>query len=113
MSLEALLADLKKEYLAGLPARMSEIDGYWKSGRPEKLQDEFHKLKGTGKTYGVADLSLIGEIGERICRDRPNQVPHAMPLLLALITAVHHAATHHETFDLPKDPRFSDLQKLI
>lgn len=113
MSLEALLADLKKEYLAALPTRIIDLREQLNRADFDTLQDSFHRLKGSGKTYGVPDLSKLGELGEKICRDRRENIAAAIPLLLDLITHVGNAATAQDSFDVSQDPRFSNLQKLI
>ncbi|MDE2021058.1 MAG: Hpt domain-containing protein [Patescibacteria group bacterium] len=113
MSLDALLADLKKEYVAGLPARLGEMRTHFAAQDFDQLQDAFHRLKGTGRTYGLPDISTVAECGEVICRDHRENISKAIPLLLDLLAAIHQSATIHVSFDLSRDPRFSDLQKLV
>lgn len=113
MNLEAVLAELKKEYVASLPLRMDDIRYHWKGSDFDTLKDDFHRLKGTGKTYGLPELSHIGEIGELICRDKFENIPTAMPLLIELIAAVHQSAVIQQSFDVTLDPRFSQLKKLM
>ncbi len=58
---EQLLATLKKEYLDTIPQKIAEIESYLTKKDVESLLNVFHKLKGSGKTYGVDDISVIGQ----------------------------------------------------
>jgi HPt (histidine-containing phosphotransfer) domain-containing protein len=112
LSLEQILADLKREYLAGIPSRVATIREHLSLGDAAVLEEDFHKIKGTGMTYGVPELSKIGELGETICRDRQQQITLAVPVLLDLISSIHESRSRQQTFDLTADPRFSDLDDL-
>src|ERR1700744_3615957 len=113
MSLEQILADLKKEYLDSLPSRLKGIRKHLHDGAIDVLEDEFHKLKGTGRTYGIPEITDVGEITEHICGDARQHVPTAVPIALDLLTDIHEARLRKETFDVQADPRFSELRKLI
>ncbi len=110
MSLEALLAELRKEYLSQLPVRIQTIQAH--NSRPKELEDDFHKLKGTGKTYGIPEISILAEVGEIICRDQKHNIAEALPLLIALLADIHTQRLRQEPFDVTSDPRFSKLQTL-
>src|SRR5438270_2952319 len=112
MSLDKILADLKKEYLDGLPTRLAGIRQHLRDGALDVLEDEFHKLKGTGRTYGIPEISDVGEITEHICGDARQHVRTAVPLALDLLSDIHEARIRQETFDVKADPRFSELHKL-
>lgn len=58
---EDLLKALKKEYVDSLPKKIQEIQTFLKEKDINSLKNAFHKLKGSGKTYGVDDISLIGQ----------------------------------------------------
>ncbi len=113
MTLDELLADLKKEYLASLPLRIDNIRKHSDERDAETLKDDFHKLKGTGKTYGFPELSKLGEIGESICRNREQNVAKAVPILLDLLSEIHRKAIDEESIDLKADPRFSELKTYL
>ena len=50
MSLDDVLAELRKTYLEALPARAALIEKLLTEGRYAEVETEFHKLKGTGKS---------------------------------------------------------------
>lgn len=111
MSMEQLLADLRKEYLDGLPARLAGIRQHLTEGSIETLEDDFHKLKGTGRTYGIPEISDVGELAESICGIARHHVTAAVPIAIELLSDIHKARSREETFDVQADPRFSKLRK--
>lgn len=112
MSMDQLLADLRKEYLDSLPTRLAGIRQHLNDGAIETLEDDFHKLKGTGRTYGIPEISDVGELAESICGIARHHVTAAVPLAIELLTDIHKARSRQETFDVQADPRFSTLRKL-
>lgn len=60
-SLEQMMAELKLEYLQGMTSRIEKIRASLLALNLAELINEFHKLKGTGKTYGFLHLTEIGE----------------------------------------------------
>lgn len=60
MSTEELLKTLRKEYIDTLPAKIKEIETYLAKNDIENLLIVFHKLKGSGKTYGFDQISVLG-----------------------------------------------------
>lgn len=113
MNLDQILAQLRKEYLDSLPTRLAGIRQHFHDGAFDVLEDEFHKLKGTGRTYGIPEITDVGEITEHICGDARQHVGTAIPIALELLSEIHEARIRQETFDVKADPRFSELRKLI
>ncbi|MBT4763020.1 MAG: Hpt domain-containing protein [Bdellovibrionaceae bacterium] len=62
-----MLDELKKEYLADLPKKIEQLENLMLDANLEIIEDEFHKLKGTGKTYGVPEVTDICAIAEESC----------------------------------------------
>ena len=111
-SLNDVLAELKKTYLAGLPARIELISQLSDSGRLAEVETEFHKLKGTGKTYGLAEVSRIGELAEKLCEQGAEKARMAVPLALELLRHFHTAKVGNLPFELDAQPQFQTLSKL-
>lgn len=71
-----VLKELRAEYLIVLPERLAliqELTEFILSGAPEApgktihdLNREYHKLKGTGRTYGFPDVSTLCEKLEQL-----------------------------------------------
>jgi HPt (histidine-containing phosphotransfer) domain-containing protein len=62
-----MMAELKTEYLIELPDKINYIETLLEQTNQVELENEFHKLKGTGKTYGVPEVTDICEIAEEAC----------------------------------------------
>jgi HPt (histidine-containing phosphotransfer) domain-containing protein len=113
VKLENILEELKRDYVASLPSRVETMSGLLKAGNAALLKDDFHKLKGSGKTYGVPEVSSVAELGESICRDKQSEMGFAIPVLLQLLTEIHQKQSRQESFDVGRDPRFSQLKQLV
>ncbi len=105
MSIQDLLAELQKNYLASMPDKMKTIETLMKAGKTDLLRTEFHKLKGTGRTYGLPEISQLGAAVERLCEiDRP-VLSQAVPLALTLMERSRAARVKGltPTFDIDTD----------
>lgn len=59
--LDQVLAELKAEYLAKLPKKLQLLESLTTAGDFAGLEQEYHNLKGTGKTYGFPEISSLSE----------------------------------------------------
>ena len=112
-SLEDLLSELRKEYVATIPAKVRLIDHLWSLREMTDLETEYHKLKGTGRTYGLGEITQIGEAVERLCEKAPHHLGQAVPLSLALLQRVQAAREHGKALDLEKDADFQTIVALV
>jgi len=55
------LTPVIKIYVAGLDKKITEIKNYIEKNDKEAIINFGHKLKGSGKSYGFAELSDIGK----------------------------------------------------
>ena len=85
MSLEQLLAELRESYVASLPQKIEKIEQLWSARELKLLETEYHKLKGTGRTYGLPEISQLGGVMEQICETAPELLTNAVPLSLQLL----------------------------
>jgi HPt (histidine-containing phosphotransfer) domain-containing protein len=58
-SYKDMMADLRKDYIASLQERMNLVREALNSLDWPALYTQFHKLKGTGKTYGCPEISYV------------------------------------------------------
>ena len=110
MSMDELLLKLKKEYLAEMPEKISELNKLYQEKNISELRNAFHKLKGSGKTYGVAPASLVGKSMEMICSEQPDLLSDELfQQAITLLEAIgkNEIVSEEETL---KDPRFKALQ---
>lgn len=113
MSLHNLLAELQKEYLESLPAKITAINDLIKKGEMELVETEFHKLKGTGRTYGVPEISRVGELGERACWIPDSKRDAAIFQALQLLERVHQTRAKGKDYLIEDDDTCKSLSKLI
>lgn len=64
---QELLKQLRTDYLTALPAKFVVIGAQISAGDIVELRESFHKLKGTGKTYGVPEVSEVSAEAEEAC----------------------------------------------
>ena len=73
--------ELRREYLAEAPARLSEMRkdlAAWAAGEPDaanSLKVRFHRLAGSGGSYGFPDISQLARTTERWIGANPNPDP--------------------------------------
>ena len=64
-SLDDLLGNLKQKYIEDLPVKIKCLNQSLQDEDQEKLVEIFHKLKGTGKTYGISQVTDVCHLGEQ------------------------------------------------
>lgn len=84
MSVPDFFLKLKKEYVQKLKQYIDEIRENLSSNQFSSITDRFHKLKGSGKTYGMVEVSEIGAVMEEICRKIPSKEKQKSSVLLSL-----------------------------
>ncbi|MCB9025483.1 MAG: Hpt domain-containing protein [Bdellovibrionaceae bacterium] len=110
MNMDELLLKLKKDYISDIPVKITELNQLYKTNNVLELKDAFHKLKGSGKTYGVAPVSLLGKEMERICGENPQVLTAQLfSQALSLLDSIAKEQLTSEEQTL-KDPRFQILK---
>lgn len=112
MNFTLLMEQLRQEYVHELPQKIEAIAQNLGHHNHLVVQEDFHKLKGTGKTYGIPEISELAEVVERICIHHPESIESAVPEALMLLREIHRRRTAAEPFDIGVDQRFSMLKRL-
>ncbi len=113
MNMQKVLAKLKKEYLSDLPQKIKDIEMSYKNHDIEELKSAFHKLKGSGTTYGVESISNLSRILEDTCIKHPNKIDqNIIDLTLSLMSDIG-AEKIQSPIDLNEDPRFQNLIHIL
>lgn len=125
MSLDDILKDLQKNYLKGLTQKVALLELLWRQNDLNGIKTEYHKLKGTGRTYGLPEITQLGESMERICEHTPKNLDKALPLSLTLLRRVQEKRQSNieslvsnsplvpvQDHSLENDPDFIVLQSL-
>ena len=113
MSFEDVLKGLQRDYLAQLPDKIVVIRGQIQIGSASELRNSFHKLKGTGKTYGLPEVSELAAAVESICQNSPKEAQRVAQQALLILEDIHSARSADLQFSLSNDPRFLQIHKLL
>lgn len=105
-SIQDILAELRVSYIAAMPDKITAINALWKSNELKLLKTEFHKLKGTGRTYGLPEITQVGEAMERLCEGPLDVLNQTVPLSLRLLERIRTQRTNGEIPDLDKEGDF-------
>jgi diguanylate cyclase (GGDEF)-like protein len=87
----AIYAELRREYLQEAPARLTDLrkdaDAF-RGGEPDaaaSLATRFHRLAGSGGSYGFEEISRIARAAERWLRGDPAPTPADAPRIDAML----------------------------
>ncbi len=111
MSLNDLMDELRAEYIQSFPQKIADITTYFQQKDLDNLINSFHKIKGSGKTYGIPEMSELGEHFERLLKE---QKEAALPLVskaILLIQRIHAKRLTHQEHILSSDPDYTSLPK--
>ena len=94
--------------------KIALIDSLLKINDLAKLETEYHKLKGTGRTYGLPEFTQLGATLERICELDPSSLKVAVPLSLSLMSRMRDARVQDGScLNLDTEPDFQVLLKMV
>ncbi len=107
--MDDLLKELQTEYVESLPEKISEIESFLFNKDKENLINAFHKLKGSGKTYGVDEVTILGEFFESWMRDKIEAaIPH-VPKSIELLKKIYEARMKATPYSIDQDSDFKSL----
>lgn len=112
MSLEDMLKSLQRDYVAGLPGKIDLIRGQIRAESATGLRECFHKLKGTGRTYGLPEISELAEVVERICSASPKDAVPAAGHAILILQDIFSSRNAEISYNLHSDPRFEQIRRL-
>lgn len=119
-----MMAELRTEYVASMPEKIIEIkklsgvgDAAGVSASPvtnsacdaAALREIFHKLKGSGKTYGLPEVSELFEVCEKLCLNKPQLAQQTAILALELFSAIYEARKTGQPYTVADKPAFKKL----
>jgi HPt (histidine-containing phosphotransfer) domain-containing protein len=111
--MEDILKELQQEYIQSIPSKMTEIQNFLQAKDIENLINSFHKIKGSGKTYGLEEMSVLGQFFEHWMRDQQEKVLPYVPKAIEFLNKVYTSRQKNTPFPLADDPEFIKLQSLI
>jgi HPt (histidine-containing phosphotransfer) domain-containing protein len=113
VNFDELLKTLHQDYLSSLPKKIVSIREQIQAGNPSDLRESFHKLKGTGRTYGMPEVSELSAVVEEVCSDYPQNAVTAAGHALGILQDIHAARVSGKHHDVEADPRFALIRKLL
>ncbi len=111
--MEELLKKLQLNYLSDLPNKINELRELIKEGCTPEIADFFHKLKGSGKTYGVPELSELGACCEKLSKMTPAPNEEVFQAAVDILDDIHYCRANNETYVIVADKRFQYLNSLL
>jgi HPt (histidine-containing phosphotransfer) domain-containing protein len=112
MSMEDLLKELQFEYIQSIPEKINEIKNSFEKKNLPALINSFHKLKGSGKTYGLDEVSTLGQFFENWLRDKGEK---ALPFVLnsiEILNRIYRSRGEGKPYSLESDPEYLKLNSL-
>jgi HPt (histidine-containing phosphotransfer) domain-containing protein len=114
VSFEDLLKSLQLDYLNALPAKISLITSQIDSGDVAEIRESFHKLKGTGRTYGMPEVSELSAAVEKLClQGSAENALGAARHAVTVLSAIHASRLRNEEHPLAQDGSYLEIQKLL
>ena len=113
MSLEAVMEELKKDYIESLSTKKTDIEERFASQDIQGLREVFHKLKGTGATYGVPEISLLGGVVEKLCDKSSSDLTWVIPEIIVLLQKIQACHRQKQQFDIEAYSAFKKIRSLV
>ncbi len=108
--LNDLFIELKQEYLESFDEKIESIKTFWFRRDMKNLKNEFHKIKGTGTTYGVHEATAIAEILEDLCDTKSPKLGLSIMIFIEILRHIRFQHEHKSNLDLNSQKCFIALQ---
>lgn len=102
-ALSQVLAELKEDYLRVFPEKIRRLHTLTEQRDWDGLEIEYHKLKGSGKTYGFPEVSVVCEKLEALATQKSDFRLETFEQALPLLQRMYDAYLHKKKFPLEQD----------
>lgn len=109
--LNTLFAELKAEYLETFTEKITTIEKAWQAKNRKQLESEYHKIKGTGATYGVNEATQVAEVLETLCHEGSNKLGMCVLVSIHLFKKIENHYKTEAPFEMSKDAAFKFLRR--
>lgn len=109
-SWNSILENLKVDYLKALDERIQLLTDLTSKSDIESLENEYHKLKGTGRTYGFQAISDVCNEMEKLTRGKTQVPEHLLLAGPALLLYCLQAFKTDAPLNLEVHPDFISLK---
>jgi HPt (histidine-containing phosphotransfer) domain-containing protein len=110
--LTMLLAELKHEYLKAFPEKLELLRELIQKEDWSGLEVLYHKLKGTGKTYGFPEISTLCQKMESLSQSKTYQKAEFFQRSLLILEKLNQSYTQGTPYNLNQDPLAQSLLAL-
>lgn len=100
MNFDQMMTELRTEYIASMPGKIDEIRALAAAKDSSGLREAFHKLKGSGKTYGVDEVSELFAVCEKLCLDKPQISLQVAHLALKIFISIYESRITEKSFNI-------------
>lgn len=112
MSMDELLRELQIEYVHSIPEKIKEIREFTTNNDLSGLINAFHKLKGSGKTYGIDEVTLLGQFFEMWLREKGEKVLPFSLKATEILQKIQNSRMEGNRYPIESDQEFVKLQSL-
>jgi chemotaxis protein histidine kinase CheA len=109
--LNDLFIELKQEYLQSFDEKIESIMTFWFRRDMKNLKNEFHKIRGTGTTYGVHEATAIAEILEDLCDDNSPKLGLSIMIFVEMLQHIRFQHEQKSTLELDSQKCFIALKR--
>lgn len=104
-----LMEELRTEYLESFDQKFITIRNYFKDNDWYSLELEYHKLKGTGSTYGAPEVTALCQRMEQICKDKPQNLEDLIDQSILVLTKIKDKYLNKIHFEMEQSPEFINI----
>lgn len=109
---EKMMSELREDYIKSIPLKIMDIELHLAAKMWPELRNDFHKLKGTGKTYGIPEISTLCDPVEKICVNKPEAVLAVIPSALFLLKEIYSQRLANKEYALENNPAFVQIRNI-
>lgn len=104
-SYDEMMRELRETYLTALVGRIAMAQALTEKLDWPELYELFHKIKGTGTTYGFPDLTHLCQRMEDLCRDKDERRPEHLKAALELLNYLLQNYQSEKNPEMMKQPQ--------
>ena len=109
-----IIAELSVEYVDAIPGVVDKIEVLSTQKNIPLIREEFHKLRGTGNTYGLDEITILGQTMERICLEfDEDQVVQFLPAANRVLNKIYSARKERERYAIENDGDYNHLNSFV
>jgi HPt (histidine-containing phosphotransfer) domain-containing protein len=110
---ETMMQELREEYLISISEKCTELQRNFRNRELTEVRESFHKMKGSGATYGVPEVSKLASILEYLCDSREQELNWAVPQAIEWLQKIKEHRMNDSVFELELEPKFILLSNLV